>query len=84
MELFVNSGNVDFIKRIEEKYETLDELEQGMIMYPNISFENSSNMSNVVITSLHDLIKKFSKDGITKVPDKKIGPDSENEICVSA
>ena len=56
-----------FIKRIEEKYKTLDEIEQGGITYLNISFDKIFNMSNFVITSLHELIKKFSKDGISKV-----------------
>ena len=59
------------IKRIEEKYDTLDELKQGGITYLKIAFEKISNMSNLVITSLYDLIKNFVKDGISKVPNEK-------------
>ena len=60
------------IKRIEEKYETLDELEQGGITYPHISFDEMFNMSNIIITYLHDFIKKFTKDGIAKVPNENV------------
>ena len=37
--LFVNSFSGALIKNIEEKYETLDELEQVRITYLKISFE---------------------------------------------
>ena len=66
------------IESIEEKYETLDEFEQGGITYLKISFYKIFNMSNVVITSLHGFVEKFSKDEISKVPKKKNGPNSAN------
>ena len=65
LELFVNYWDGYLIKRIEEKYETLDELEQGGITYLNFAFDGMSSMSNFVITSLYDFIKKFSKGGIS-------------------
>ena len=46
----------------------MDELEQGMITHLKIEFNEIFNMRNVVITSLHDFINNFSKDGIAKVP----------------
>ena len=58
------------INMIKEKYETLDELEQGGITYLKIAFDKMFNMINVVITSLHDFIKNFFKDDISKVPNK--------------
>ena len=80
LELFVNSWDGAFIKTIERKYETLDELEQGGIAHLNIEFDEMFNMSNVVIPYLHDLIKKFYKYGIAKVPNENfVGSDSENE-----
>ena len=39
------------IKRVEEKYEALDGLEQGVITYLNISLDDIFNMSDVIITS---------------------------------
>ena len=50
----MNSCDGALIKRIEEKYNTFDELEQGRITYLNISFDEIFNMSNVVITSFHE------------------------------
>ena len=60
LELFVNSCNSALIKRIVEKYETLDELEQGVIMYMNISFDDIFNMRKIFITYLNDFVKNFS------------------------
>ena len=57
---FVNSFYGTLIKRIEVKYETLDELEQGGITYPNIEFDEMFNTSNVVINFFHNFIKNFS------------------------
>ena len=50
----------------------MDGLEQVGIKYLKIEFDEIFNMSNVVITSLHDLVKKFSKDGIFKVPNENV------------
>ena len=41
-------------------------------MYLNIAFENMFNMSNVVITSLHEFINNFSKDGISKIKNENV------------
>ena len=64
----MNSCGGALIKSIEEKCETLDELEHGGITYLNISLSDMFNMSNVVINYLHDFIKNFSKDGVSKNP----------------
>ena len=74
-----------FIKRIEEKYKTLDEIEQGGITYLNISFDKIFNMSNFVITSLRELINKISKDKITKVPNENVSSLTQkmNDVCES-
>ena len=41
------------------------------------------NMSNVVITSLHDFIKNFSKDGIANIPNENISDLNQqmNYVC---
>ena len=70
LEFFVNSCHGALIKSIEEKYETLDKPEQGGIMYLKIAFDHMFNMRNFFITPLHDFIKNFYKDGISKVPNK--------------
>ena len=48
----------------------MDELEPGRMTYLKIVFDNIFNMRNLVITSLHEFIKNFSKDGIAKVPNE--------------
>ena len=52
-------------------------------MYLNIAFENMFNMSNVVITSLHDFINNFSKDGISKITNENISTltHQNNSVC---
>ena len=83
MQLFLNSYYGVLFKKIEGKYETLDELEQGSITYLMVAFDKMFNMSNVVITSLHDFIKNFSKDGIAKVPNENISSLNQqmNSVC---
>ena len=68
--MFVISCSGALIKSIEGKYEALDKLEQGKIIYLKIEFDKMFIMRNFVITSFHDFIKNFSKDGIAKVPNK--------------
>ena len=55
---------------IKEKYETLDELEQGGITYLKIAFDKMFNMINVVITYLHEFIRNFTKDRISNIKNK--------------
>ena len=71
------------ISSIEEKYKTLERREEVRIMYLNIKFDEMFNISNVVITSLHDLIKKIFKDSITKVPNKRFSSLTQkmNAVC---
>ena len=45
----------------------MDELEQSRITYLKITFDKIFNKRNVVITSLHEFTKNFSKKGIAKV-----------------
>ena len=68
--LFVNSCDGDLINRTEEKYDTLNELEQGDITYLTISFDKMFNTSNIVITYLHDFIKNFSRMGFPRFQTK--------------
>ena len=48
-----------------------------------VAFDKMFNMSNVAITSLHDFIKNFSKDGISKVPNENISSLNQqmNSVC---
>ena len=48
----------------------MDELEQFGITLLKIAFDDIFNTGNVVITSLHDFMKNFSKDDIDKVPNE--------------
>ena len=68
--MLVNACVGAFIKSIEEKYETLDEIEQGRITYLKIAFDKIFNMRNAVIASLHDFIQNFSEYGISNIPNK--------------
>ena len=66
----MNSCNGALIKIIDRKYKNLDEIEEGGIMYLKIEFDKMFNMSNVVITSLHEFIKKVSNDRIYNIPNE--------------
>ena len=67
----MNSCNSALIMRIEEKYKTLDELEQFRITYLDISFDKMFNRSKVFTISLHNFINNFNKDGIFNIPNVK-------------
>ena len=60
-----NSCAVELIYRVEEKYKTLEDLDQGGINYANISIDEMFCMENSVVTSSHDFFKALSKDGLT-------------------
>ena len=51
-EVFVNSLGLALIKRVEDKYESMDGLDQGGINYLKSGFYDMFNISDVVITSL--------------------------------
>ena len=71
-ELFVNSSDPAIIKRVEEKYEELNGLEQGGINYFNIDLDEMFNMGDVVITSLQEFFKNFARYGVAKCPGKNV------------
>ena len=62
----MNSSDPALIKRIYDKYEALDGIEEGEITYLNIYLDEMFNMSDVVITSLQELLKNFSQDVVAK------------------
>ena len=49
----MNSSDPAFIKRLEDNYEALGRLEQGVIACLKIALDEMFNMSDVVITLLH-------------------------------
>ena len=53
----MNSLDTAIIKRVEDKYEALDGIEQGGITYLDFSLDEMFNMSDVVITLLQELLK---------------------------
>ena len=74
-EIFLNSLDTAIIKRVEDKYEDLDEIEQGGITYLDFYLDEMFNMSDVVITFLHELLKLLVehindvKERLTEVPE---------------
>ena len=67
-EIFVNSSHNTLIKRVEDKYEALDGIEQGGIYYPKIYLNEMFNMSDVVNPSLQEFFKKFFWRWPSQVP----------------
>ena len=71
----MKSSDPDLIKRVEDKYEDLDEIEQGGITYLDFYLDEMFNMSDVVITFLHELLKLLVehindvKERLTEVPE---------------
>ena len=71
----MNSLDTAIIKRVEDKYEDLDEIEQGGITYLDFYLDEMFNMSDVVITFLHELLKLLVehindvKERLTEVPE---------------
>ena len=56
------------IKMAEKKYEELDRLDQGVIKYLKIALDDMFNMSDIVITSIHEFFKNFARDGLANHP----------------
>ena len=67
-DIFMNYSYPDLIKRVEDKYEAMDGLEQGGIAYLKIALDEMFNMSDIVITSIHEFFKNFARDGLAKHP----------------
>ena len=74
-DIFMNSLDTAIIKMVEDKYEALDGIEQGGITYLDFYLDEMFNMSDVVITFLHELLKLLVehindvKERLTEVPE---------------
>ena len=68
----MKSSDPAHIKKVEEKYEALYGIEQGGVTYIKISLGEMFDMCDVVITSLQELFKKFSWDGVSKYPSENM------------
>ena len=64
----MNSPDTDLIKRVEEKYEAMDRLEQGVVTYIKIALDEMFNTSDVIITLLQEFFNNFARDGVSKYP----------------
>ena len=64
----MNSSDTTLIKRVVDNYEELDRLEKGGIAYLKIALDEVFNISDVVITSIHQLFKNFAQDVVSKYP----------------
>ena len=68
----MNSPDTDLIKRVEEKYEAMDRLEQGVVTYLKIALDEMFNTSDVVIPSLQEFFKNFAQDGESKYTSENV------------
>ena len=68
----MNFSELAIIKRVEEKYESLEGIEQGGITYINIDLDDMFNMVDAVITSLQKFFKNFARDGVAKYPSENV------------
>ena len=64
----MKSSDTTLIKMVEVKYEALDGIYQGGIIYLKIALDKMFNMSDLVITSIQEFFKNFSQDGVSKHP----------------
>ena len=71
-ELFVISSDPALIKRLQEKYEALDGIQQGGIIYHKIVIDDMFNTSDVIITSIQEFFNKFAQDGVAKYPSENV------------
>ena len=71
-ELLIKSTDHDLIKRMEDKYDALDGLEQWGITYLNIDLDEMFNMSDVVINLLQEFFKNFSQDSVSNYPSENV------------
>ena len=69
---FLNSSDPALIKWVEEKYEYLYRLEQGVIVNLKIAFDEMFNMSDVVINFLQEFFKNFSQDSVSNYPSENV------------
>jgi hypothetical protein len=62
-EFLANSCNFNLIKRIDKKFDSLLEYEQGRIMFLKIALDDMFTMSNMVIMLLQKYLKQFAQGG---------------------
>ena len=71
-ERFLNSSDPTLIKKVKEKHEALDGLEQGGITYLNIFLDEMLNMSDAITNSLQEFFKNFVQDDIDNYPSENV------------
>ena len=76
-DLLMNSSEPELLESVTEKFEKLDSLAQGGIMYLKYMLDEMFCMANDVVTAIHTFIKTFFEEGVLK----KIG---ENVLEVTA
>ncbi len=82
-EFLTKSCDVNTVKRIDEKYDSLLEYEQGGITFLKIALDKMFTMSNMVVMSLQKYLKQFTQEGIAKVPNEDVWICAEqlNAVC---
>jgi hypothetical protein len=71
-EFLTNMCDINLVKPIDEKFNQLFEYEQGGITYLKIALDEMFTMSNMVITSLQKFLKRFTQEGVARVPIKDV------------
>jgi hypothetical protein len=70
------------VKRIDKKFDSLLEYEQGGITFLKITLDEMFTMSNMVVMLLQKYLKQFSREGIAKVPNEDVHVYAElNTVC---
>ena len=63
-DLLVNSSEAALLQRMDEKFQQLEPIEQGGIMYLKFLLDYMFCMTNDVVTALQLLLKAFAGEGL--------------------
>ena len=65
-DLLMDSSEPELLERVTEKFEKIDSLAQGGIMYLKYMLDEMFCMANDVVTALQTFVKTFSEEGFSK------------------
>jgi hypothetical protein len=71
-EFLTNSCDINLVKCLDEKFNQLFEYEQRGTTYLKIALDEMFIMSNMVISSLQNFLKKFAQEGVARVPNEVV------------
>lgn len=83
-QLLVNSSDDDLNKRVDEKYDELEETQKGGVVRLKLQLDEMFYMSPDVVNALQEWLRLFETTGVTRLQGENVafGADQFEVVCV--